>query len=158
MPRSPRLGVTVGAVALTILAGGFVAGLKAGLIYNTFPLMDGRLVPQGYASLHPFVRNWFENLAAVQFDHRLLATLTACLALATAAALWRRSAGAGRRALAAIGALVCLQYALGVTTLLLVVPVGLATLHQGVAILLFSACLVAHYLHRTAPAFVLGRP
>ena len=142
------LGLTAGAVGVTILAGGFVAGLKAGLIDNTFPLMGGRLLPEDYASLHPFVRNWFENLAAVQFDHRLLATLTGALALATMAGLWRRSAGAGRRALAAVGVLVCLQYLLGVSTLLLVVPVGLATVHQGVAILLLSSSLIALYLHR----------
>ena len=58
---------------MTIAAGGFVAGTRAGLIYNTFPLMDGHLVPAGYAQLHPFVRNWFENIPAIQFDHRLLA-------------------------------------------------------------------------------------
>lgn len=148
-----RLLVAVcAAVALTIAAGGFVAGLKAGLIYNTFPLMGGSLVPDDYATLHPFVRNLTENLAAVQFDHRLLATVTALLALGTAAYAWPRSAGAGRLALAAIAGLVCLQYTLGVTTLLLVVPVGLATLHQGVAILLLSAALVSFYLHRGAIA------
>ena len=54
-------------VSLTIVAGGFVAGLNAGLTYNTFPLMDGTFVPTGYAQLHPFIRNWFENVAAVQF-------------------------------------------------------------------------------------------
>ena len=63
-------------MALTILAGGFVAGLHAGLTYNTFPLMDGSFVPAGYAQLDPFMRNWFENIAAVQFDHRLLAMTT----------------------------------------------------------------------------------
>src|SRR5437762_99813 len=51
-------------IALTIMCGGFVAGLHAGLVYNTFPLMDGGLVPAGYAELQPFVRNWFENVAA----------------------------------------------------------------------------------------------
>lgn len=142
------LRLATGAVAVTILAGGFVAGLKAGLIYNTFPLMGGRLVPDGYAALHPFVRNWTENLAAVQFDHRLLATLTVILVLAAVAIGWRR-AGAGRWALGAMAGLVGLQYVLGVTTLLLVVPVGLATLHQGIAILLLSASLTALYLHRS---------
>ena len=145
------LGLLCAAVTLTIAAGGFVAGLKAGMIYNTFPLMGGTLVPTDYAALQPFARNLTENLAAVQFDHRLLATLTALFALGTAAAVWRWSSGHGRLALAAIAALVCLQYAVGVATLLLVVPVGLATLHQGVAILLLSAALVALYLHQGAP-------
>ncbi len=63
-------------LSLTILAGGFVAGLHAGLSYNSFPLMDGRLVPADYALLHPFLRNLTENIAAVQFDHRLLASVT----------------------------------------------------------------------------------
>jgi heme a synthase len=64
-------------VAVTILAGGFVAGTRAGLTYNTFPLMDGRLLPGGYDQLQPFYLNWFENIAAVQFDHRALAIATA---------------------------------------------------------------------------------
>ena len=63
-------------VALTILAGGFVAGTRAGLTYNTFPLMDGRLVPAGYAQLQPLWVNWFENIATIQFDHRALAVVT----------------------------------------------------------------------------------
>src|SRR5438445_158458 len=66
-------------VAVTIAAGGLVAGTHAGLIYNTFPLMDGRVVPANYAQLHPFILNWFENVAAIQFDHRLLALATAVL-------------------------------------------------------------------------------
>ena len=146
------LGTLCAAVALTIAAGGFVAGLKAGMIYNTFPLMGGSLVPDDYAALQPFVRNLTENLAAVQFDHRLLATLTAVFALATVALVWRRSAGAGRVALGAVAAVVCAQYALGVATLLMVVPVGLATLHQGVAILLLSSALVTLYLHKGVTA------
>ena len=63
-------------VGLTIVAGGFVAGLHAGLIYNSFPWMGDGLVPPDYAALHPFSRNLTENLAAVQFDHRVLATAT----------------------------------------------------------------------------------
>ena len=143
------LGTVCVAVTLTIMAGGFVAGLKAGLIYNTYPLMGGSLVPSDYAALQPFVRNLTENLAAVQFDHRLVvATLTALLTIGSVIAVWRHSAGSGRVALAAMGALVCLQYVVGVTTLLMVVPVGLATIHQSVAILLLSAALVTLYLHR----------
>lgn len=144
------LAAVIGAVAVTIVAGGFVAGLHAGLIDNTFPLMGGRLVPADYAALHPFLRNLTENLEAVQFDHRLLATATAALILVTVGYGWRRSYGNGRLALAALAGLVGLQYALGVTTLLLVVPVGVATLHQTVAVLLLSAALTARFLHREA--------
>ena len=152
-PRALRrlLWATCALVGLTILAGGFVAGLKAGLTYNTYPLMDGRLVPEGYAMLHPWWRNLTENVAAVQFNHRLLATLTAGFALATAAAgLRARVARPARLALLALGAAVLVQYALGVATLLLVVPVALGTAHQTVAVLVLTAALVALHLQRGA--------
>lgn len=136
----------VGLVALTIVAGGFVAGLKAGFTYNSFPLMDGRLIPEGYAALQPWLRNLTENVAAVQFDHRLLATITALTLLATAAfGLATIHAPALRRALLALAAVVMTQYALGIATLLWVVPVGLATLHQAVAMLLLTAALVLRH-------------
>ena len=138
-----------GLLPLTIVAGGFVAGLHAGLIYNSFPLMDGALAPPGYAALHPFLRNLTENLAAVQFDHRLLATATALLVLAVVgvgacAALPRLV----RRAAWAMGAIVLVQYGLGVATLLNMVPVGLATAHQAVAVLLLTALTVTIHLDR----------
>ena len=127
-------------VALTILAGGFVAGLKAGLDYNTFPLMAGRLVPEGYAQMQPFALNLVENIAAVQFNHRLLATLTLVLAAASLLAGWRSAA---RPVLLGLAAAVGVQYGLGVATLLYVVPAGLGTLHQAVAVLVLTAALVA---------------
>jgi len=136
--------------ALTILAGGFVAGLKAGFTYNTFPLMDGRLVPESYAALHPFLRNLTENIAAVQFDHRLLASLTALAVLATVAWGMPYAGAPARRALLALGGVVAVQYALGIATLLAVVPVGLGTAHQMAAVLVLTAALVA--LHALRPA------
>lgn len=141
-------------VALTILAGGFVAGLKAGFTYNTFPLMDGRLVPDSYAALHPFLRNLTGNIAAVQFDHRLLASLTAMTVLATVAWGVPYADAPARRALLVLGGVVAVQYALGVATLLAVVPVALATAHQMVAVLVLTAALVAlHILRPVRPAF-----
>src|SRR5216683_1625423 len=140
----------LGLVALTILAGGFVAGLHAGLTYNTFPLMDGSLVPAGYAQLQPFLRNWFENIAAVQFDHRLLAMTT----VAAVVVLWLsgRSVSLPRPARLALRALLvvaALQFALGVATLLLVVPIPLAAAHQAGAMLLLTAAIVLrHSLRR----------
>ncbi len=138
----------VGLVGVTIVAGGFVAGLKAGFTYNTFPLMDGRLVPAGYAALQPWVRNLFENIPAVQFDHRLLASLTALVAVATSLWFLPRTTGAARAALLAMGGVVLVQYALGVTTLLWVVPTGLATAHQAVAVLLLTAALALRHTQR----------
>jgi cytochrome c oxidase assembly protein subunit 15 len=139
-------------LALTIIAGGFTAGTHAGFDYNTFPLMDGRLVPRDYDRFSPFLRNLTENIPAVQFDHRLLATVTALLALGTVA-LGLRTAHALRAPLIAVGITVAVQYALGIATLLLVVPVALAAAHQANAILLLTSVLVLlHGLRRS------GRP
>jgi heme a synthase len=129
-------------VLLTMLAGAFVAGLRAGYIYNTFPLMGGALVPGEYGALVPWWRNWFENATAAQFDHRLLAELTWLLV----ALLWLREP----RPLAALFAFASLQAGLGIATLLLVVPLPVAVLHQAGALALLTAALVT--LHR------LGRP
>jgi cytochrome c oxidase assembly protein subunit 15 len=137
-------------VALTIVAGGFVAGLHAGLTYNTFPLMDGSFVPAGYAQLQPFALNWFENVAAVQFNHRLLAMITAASVLL----LWLAGMRAAlpRQALLPLHALLAaatLQFALGIATLLLVVPVPLGAAHQAGAVLLLTAAIVfRHTLRR----------
>jgi cytochrome c oxidase assembly protein subunit 15 len=140
-------------VALTMLAGGFVAGTHAGLDYNTFPLMDGRLVPQGYARLEPFARNLSENIAAVQFDHRLLATLTVIAVLVTGAVGFStRSSGAVRNASLALLAAALAQYLLGVATLLAVVPISLAALHQAMAALLLTAAIVLLHTLRPPPA------
>ncbi|MDO9710517.1 COX15/CtaA family protein [Paracraurococcus lichenis] len=131
-------------VVATMLAGGFVAGIKAGFDYNTFPLMDGQLVPEGYGRLSPWWQNLTANIPAVQFNHRLLATLTALAALGAATGGWRRLApGAARHACLLLGGAVCLQYALGVATLVHVVPVWLGTLHQACAVLVLAAALLA---------------
>lgn len=136
-------------VSLTIVAGGFVAGLHAGFTYNTFPLMDGQVVPPDYAALTPWLRNLTENIAAVQFDHRLLATVTGLLVTATVIVGLRSARGvAVRWAVSVMGAVMLVQYALGVTTLLWVVPVALGAAHQAVAVLLLTATLVTLYLER----------
>ena len=140
----------LGLVALTILAGGFVAGLHAGLTYNTFPLMDGSVVPAGYAQLQPFIRNWFENIAAVQFDHRLLAMMTAAAVLLVwLAGWWAALPRPVRHALHGLLAATALQFCLGVATLLLVVPIPLAAAHQAGAVLLLTAAIVLR--HRLRP-------
>ncbi len=138
-----------GLVPLTVVAGGFVAGLHAGLVYNEFPLMGGGVVPPDYASLQPFLRNLTENVAAVQFDHRALATLTALAVLVTAAVGLRAALPpAARRAVMVLAGLVVAQYALGVATLLGAVPVPLATAHQAVAVMLLAALTVTIHLDR----------
>ena len=139
-------------VGVTILAGGFVAGTRAGLTYNTFPLMDGRLVPAGYAQLQPLWRNWFENIAAIQFDHRVLAITTAAAILLVWTAGWRGTLPKPARiALHALLAAAVLQVGLGISTLLLVVPIALGVAHQAGAVLLLTAAVVfRHTLRRAA--------
>ena len=143
---------------VTIASGGFVAGLNAGLIYNSFPLMDGQLVPADYGALRPWSANLFENHAAVQFNHRVLAIAT----LAGALALWAASlntpmtapmASAARRAMALLALVAALQVALGISALLLVVPVWLGALHQAGALTLLTVAICAlHGLRRTGAA------
>jgi cytochrome c oxidase assembly protein subunit 15 len=138
-------------VALTVVAGGFVAGTHAGFDYNSFPLMSGHLVPDGYSSLSPFARNLTENIAAVQFNHRLLATLTACVGLAVVGiGVVTPSLRPARGAILTLGAMVGLQYALGVATLLLVVPVDLAAAHQAGAVVLLTMALTTLHILRGA--------
>lgn len=145
-------------IFFVILTGGLVAGLDAGFVYNTFPLMDGDFVPAGFLSQAPWPTNFLDNIATVQFDHRWLAIFTAALI----AALWvlaRRAGLKGRPALAlnlllgAVGG----QVALGISTLVLVVPVPLAAAHQAGALLLLTAAIfAAHTLRVPAAARVHG--
>jgi len=138
-------------VGLTIVAGGFTAGLHAGLTYNTFPLMDGRLFPAGYGDLHPTLRNLTENVTAVQFNHRLLATLTAITVItAVIAGLRAHLPWRPRFAVLAMGGVVLVQYCLGVATLLSVVALPLAIAHQGTAVILLAATLTAAHSLRGA--------
>ena len=135
-------------VFVTILAGGFVAGLDAGMSYNTFPLMDGRFVPAGYLDETPWWANLFENVAAVQFNHRVLAmtTLVGALALAFAG----RASRAQGLALVT-GGMALLQVALGISTLLLVVPIPLAAAHQAGAVALLTFALATAHAARIKP-------
>lgn len=138
--------------AATMLAGGFVAGIRAGFSYNSFPLMDGRLIPAGYLDLDPVWKNLTANIAAVQFNHRLLATLTGLAALGAGVAAWRHlGPGLARRAVLVLVGAVAAQYALGILTLIHVVPVGLGTLHQTLAVGVLAAGLFAWHTLRAPP-------
>lgn len=141
-----------GLVFATILSGALVAGLDAGLAYNTFPLMAGRLVPDGYFALGATFGNMFENIAAVQFNHRVLATLTALAALGFGLSA-RRAADNSRlrRAILIVPAAALVQYGLGVLTLLTHVPVALGAAHQAMAVVLFTAALWAARIAGVAP-------
>ena len=129
---------------VTLLSGGFVAGLNAGMVYNSFPLMGGRLVPSDYGFLEPWLLNHLANPATAQFNHRVLAVATVVAALG----LWLRAQSRGWGGLMMpVAAMALIQLALGIATLLLVVPVWLGALHQAGALILFTLALWALYRH-----------
>lgn len=142
-PGLRRHGLAVlAAVAATVVLGAFVAGTNAGMIYNTFPLMGGGLAPPDLFFLEPWWLNPLENHATIQFNHRWAAILTAAAILW----LWLRSRGGGllpaqRRAAGWLAATAAAQVALGVATLLTVVWLPLAALHQALALALFLAAV-----------------
>jgi heme a synthase len=121
-------------ILLQIYLGGIVAGLRAGLIYNTWPLIDGRLVPEASRLWFetPLWRNLFENTLTAQFDHRMVAY--ALLGLALWHALDAAAKRAGARSAIVLAAAVSAQALLGVLTLINQAPIALALLHQAAAI------------------------
>ena len=125
-------------VYLMALAGGFVAGLRAGHAYNTFPLMNGHLVPPEAFMLRPWWRNFLWNAATVQLVHRSIFWLL----LVLVPWLWLRLRRTGARIAAHhLLGMFLLQATLGISTLLAAVPVPLAAAHQAGAVLLFAAAL-----------------
>ena len=152
---APRLLLwSVAAVTvLQIVYGAFVAGLRAGLVYNTFPKMNGRWIAEGVMGMDPRWLSLLEHDVTIQFVHRWLGTLL----LALVAALWLR-VRAGRFSLvqrasaAALMGLVTLQYGLGVYTLLEQVPIVPAVMHQGCASLVLLALVWVLHSFRRTPA------
>jgi cytochrome c oxidase assembly protein subunit 15 len=150
-PVGLRLAATwlLGLVLLMVLSGGLVAGIRAGSAYNTFPLMNGYVVPPEIMLIEPWYLNFFSNMATVQFDHRLLAWLLAVLVPWFWVAA-RRGAPPPRARLGAdlMLATLTVQVALGISTLLLAVPVPLAAAHQAGAMLLFGTALFTRHALR----------
>ena len=119
--------------------------MRAGYVYNTWPLIDGRLMPGASALFFdiPLWRNFFENTLTVQFDHRMLAYVILLCALLHALDVARRvKRGPARTSALVVGAFVALQVVLGVATLLLVVPLAVALAHQALAMLILTAATV----------------
>lgn len=147
------IGVAAGLLALVILQvflGGLVAGLDAGLSHTTWPLMDGHFIPP-LSDLYIMAPRWvnhFENVMTVQFQHRMLAYAILLLALFHMVDLGRQDGPAAWRA-TALAALVLGQAAIGVMTLLLMVPLWAGLLHQGMAMVLLAMATVhVHALRR----------
>jgi cytochrome c oxidase assembly protein subunit 15 len=133
-------------IFLMALSGGMVAGLRAGSAYQTFPLMNGHLVPPEVLMLEPWWDNFLHNMATVQLVHRLFFWL---LLFLVPIAWWRMRHTAAAHALAAA---FVLQAALGISTLLLGVPVGLGSAHQGGAVVLLAAAVWHAHSAGTWPA------
>ncbi len=143
--------VVVALISIQIIYGAFTAGLRAGFGYNTFPLMNEKWIADAVGSMNPFWLNLFESNATVQFIHRYLGILVALLIIG----LWgwgmklglSKSQKSGLHLLAGI---TVIQFLLGVFTLILVVPISLASLHQAAACLLLLASIyVVHSFGKT---------
>ena len=139
----PQIETWAGGIALfalvVVTSGAFVAGLNAGKGFNTFPLMDGALIPDGLFQQSPWYMNWFENHMTIQFNHRVLAMTLVGLIFA----LWLKvrhidRLHPARRWVNALAAMALVQAGLGIVTLLLVVPIGWALAHQTGAQLVFA--------------------
>jgi len=152
----PHSGFAFGAglvavlIFIQIVLGAFVAGLDAGQGYNTWPLMDGAIIPEGLFAIAPWYLNLFEDAMTVQFDHRVAAYVVVIAALVQAL----RCRGEGNRpyassAMAVIVAAIA-QTGLGIWTLLEQVPISLGVIHQGFAIVLFAAALWHWHVTRRA--------
>jgi cytochrome c oxidase assembly protein subunit 15 len=134
-------------VFVQIVLGAFVAGLKAGLSHNTWPLMDGSLIPPGLGAMSPWYLNLFENVLTVQFNHRVAAYALGVVALLHVVFVLRSTAATAVRISAAVlGLAIMLQIGLGIWTLLAAVPLALGLAHQAGAIMVFAASV--WHLHR----------
>jgi heme a synthase len=145
--------VVLGALlGLQIVWGAFVAGLKAGFMYNTFPLMGGRLVPVDLLALDGVLRNFVHNAAAVQWMHRVLGTVLLLAAAVAALRTLRPDVDERtRRLVVTFGGLVAAQYVLGILTVIYAVPVGLGVTHQAAAMVIFGVWIAwVHHLWRVA--------
>ena len=135
-----------------VVTGGFVAGIRAGKAYNTFPLMNGHILPPESFMISPWYLNFFNNMALVQFDHRLGAWLLAFLV----PWFWLKLRAAAvtddaRLAATLLLLTLAIQIGLGIATLLLAVPVALGAAHQGGSMVVFAVVLWLNHELRVAP-------
>ncbi|MCB9978133.1 MAG: COX15/CtaA family protein [Rhodospirillales bacterium] len=147
LPENLRVHGWIGlyAVGLTMIWGAFTAGLDAGLVYNSFPLMGSGLIPPEIGAMNPGWINFFHNPVAVQFVHRWMGVTTTLILLAYGLRAWK--AGVFDSGVCTLSLMAIFQATLGILTLLLGVPVWLAATHQGGALLLLALLLLC--LRRT---------
>jgi cytochrome c oxidase assembly protein subunit 15 len=148
VPVVRRISVTASVLVVLVLTqiylGALVAGLRAGLIYNTWPLIDGALMPKAGSLLfhEPWWRNFFENTLTVQFNHRMMAYAIFLVALWHTIDAWRMASDVARVGATVLLAAVTMQAALGIVTLLYQTPLSLALAHQGMAMVVLSIAMV----------------
>ena len=145
-------GLILALIFVQLLAGALVAGLDAGMGFNTWPLINGAFVPSGLGEASPWYLNLFENPLTVQFDHRMLGYAVVLASLGQLA--WLAVRGAPQPLLGSaltLALLAVLQAVIGVWTLLLAVPIPLGLAHQAGAIAVFAAALYHFWLSRHAP-------
>jgi cytochrome c oxidase assembly protein subunit 15 len=140
-PYRKRTALLAVLVFIQIVAGAFVAGTHAGYAYNTWPLMDGGLVPGGYFAMSPAWVNMFENTAAIQFNHRMLAYLVLAVAIWVWVSVRKRAEKPLLRATNWLMAAVIFQVILGIIALLKVAELPYALCHQAGAIVVFIFAL-----------------
>lgn len=145
------LAVIGALLAVQIVWGAFVAGLRAGRVFNTFPLMAGSLIPPDLFWLEPTALNFVQNPIAVQWTHRVLGTLLLLAVFAFFLRLSQVSETRTRRFAAGLAALVAAQYALGILTLIFYVPVALGVAHQATAMVTALAWVVWVHDARNQP-------
>ena len=144
-----------GVVFLQIIYGAFVAGLKAGMVYNTFPKMGSEWMAEGVIAMQPFWKNLLENIAGVQFVHRYLAYIVVIIV----GIIWFKARKIGlsdtqKGGINFLGIVVIIQFLLGVFTLLYAVPVTLGVIHQVGAFFLFAAVIYLLHQLQPAPAYI----
>lgn len=139
-----------GLLFVQILMGALVAGIDAGRIFNTWPGMNGQLIPDGYLAGLPFHQAIFESHAAVQLQHRWMAYIVTIAVGVTAFMIYREPRVALKPFMVILPALVIAQVALGIAALLAVAPLGLSLAHQAGAVVLFVAIGAATWTARRA--------
>ena len=145
-PAMRRAGLwLMGILTLQIVLGALVAGARAGLSYNTWPLMDGQCIPAGLYLLEPWWKNHLENILTIQFQHRMMAYTVTAATLAYVVKFWHHSTK--RRLLIMFLALTLIQVMLGIATVLTAVELHTALSHQLIALALISVLLRLIYIN-----------
>ena len=134
--------IAIGFLSMTIIWGAFVAGLRAGEVYNTWPSMEGGLMPEASWTLDPLWRNAFENLGLVQFIHRWIGPTTMIVLLSWVWRCWQSARDEDKKWLGGLAVMALAQVMLGITTLLSHVDIFIATCHQAGAIALLTLVLI----------------